>query len=66
MTIDRLLFAAVALALGWVFVLDDNFAANLSRTINEFPASTLNPWTAGLSAAFAIAMLAAIYREWKR
>ena len=37
MTIDRLLFAAVALALGWVFVLDDNFAANLSRTINEFP-----------------------------
>ena len=62
---NRLLYALTALALASVFVLDGNFAANLSRAINDEPLS-LNPWEAGLGAAFAVAVGIALYREWKR
>ena len=63
--IDRLLYAATALALACVFVFDGNFAANLSRAVGDEPLS-LNPWEAGLGAIFAVAVGIALYREWKR
>jgi hypothetical protein len=63
--LNRLLYAATVLALTSVFVLDGNFTANLSRAINDEPLS-LNPWEAGLGAAFAVAVGIALYREWKR
>jgi hypothetical protein len=66
MTIDRLLFAAVALALASVVMLDDNFADNLWRAVNGLPMLPINPWAAGLSAAFTVAAVAALCREWRR
>jgi hypothetical protein len=63
--LNRLLYALTTLALAGVVVLDGNFAANLSRAIADVPLS-LNPWEAGLAAAFAVAVGIALYREWKR
>ena len=63
--LDRLLYATTALALAGVFLLDGNFAANLARAIDD-ATLPLNPWTAGLGAAFAVAAMVALYRERKR
>jgi len=63
--LNRLLYAATALALAGAFVFDGNFAANLSRAFAD-EAPSLDSWEAGLSAIFAVALLAALWREWKR
>jgi hypothetical protein len=59
---DRLLYAFTGLALAGVFLLDETFSNNLDRAIDG-ETLPLNPWTAGLGAAFAIAAVVALYRE---
>jgi len=63
--LNRLLYALTTLALAGVVVLDGNFAANLSRAFAD-EAPSLDSCEAGLSAIFAVALLVAMWREWKR
>ena len=56
-----------AFALIAVVVLDGNFADNLSRAIADKPLPlNLNPWEAGIGAAFAVAIAIALWQERKR
>lgn len=65
--IDRMIYMAVALVLGCVFLFDETFSANLFRAFDEPTAIlSLNPWVAVVGFLFLLLAAVALYRELKR
>jgi hypothetical protein len=63
--LDQLLYATLGVALAAFLLLDETFSNNLGRVIDD-ATLPLNPWTAGLGAAFAVAAIVALYHERRR
>jgi hypothetical protein len=68
MMIDRLLYAATAIALACVVVLDPAFSTNLLRAVDgvAFTIRPLNLWQTGAAGALLGLAIIAVYREWRR
>jgi hypothetical protein len=65
--INRLIYAATALALLCVVVFDGNFAADLSQAIGEpIAAMPLNSWERWLAVVFVVLACVALVRELRR